>query len=130
MEGLVAILVPLGFFAMIVALAVLPRYFQSRERQKVAEAVKVAIEKGQSLPPEMMDALTRGAGPIHPTPERDLRKGLICLGVGVGLALFGLVLGLTGDGGSYALIGIAAIPAFIGVALIAVGLMGRSKDRA
>ena len=125
------ILVPLGFFAMIAAIVVLPAYFRSKERQKIADTVRAAIEKGQPLPPEMIEALTSDARQraSSPAPEKDLRNGMVCLGVAVGLALFGVAVGFVHDEARYALMGVAAFPGFIGVAFVALGLMGRAKAR-
>ena len=36
MEGVIATLVPFGFMAMIAAIVIIPRYFRSQERQKMA----------------------------------------------------------------------------------------------
>ena len=52
------ILIPISFFAMIVAIVVAPRYFRSIERQKLAETLRVAMEKGQPLPPEIVEAMS------------------------------------------------------------------------
>ena len=52
------ILIPLSFFAMIAAIVIAPRYFKSQERQKMAETLRVAIEKGQPLPTEVIEAMS------------------------------------------------------------------------
>jgi Na+/H+ antiporter NhaD/arsenite permease-like protein len=124
MEG---ILVPISLFAMIAIIVVAPRYLKSLERQKMAETLRAAIEKGQPLPPEMINVLTADAKP-PPSPQRDLRRGVILLGVALGLVAMGLIIGLSEPDATYPTIGIAAIPAFIGLALIAISRIG--KDRA
>jgi hypothetical protein len=126
MEG---ILVPLGFFAMIAAIVVVPRYFRSQERQKFADALRVAIEKGQPLPPEAIDAMA-GEAPrqrLPPSPAKDLRMGIIWLGVAVGLAMFGVMMGMSEPDWTYPMLAFAAFPAFIGLAFIALGLLNKPK---
>jgi hypothetical protein len=124
------ILIPISLFAMIAALVIVPRYFRSVERQKMADTLRVAIEKGQPLPPEVIDAMSsnvRSPG-LPPSPQRDLRTGIIWVGVALGLVALGLIVGFEEPDASYWFIGIAAFPAFIGLAFVALGLINRSKS--
>ena len=127
MDG--GILVPIALFAMIAALVIVPRYFRSIERQKMAETLRAAIEKGQPLPGEVIDAMSNDArGPgLPPSPQRDLRTGIIWMGVGVGLAAFGVAVSFEEADALYPLLGIAAFPAFIGLAFIILGVLNRKK---
>jgi len=123
------ILIPLTFFAMIAALFIAPRYFKSIERQKMADTLRVAIEKGQPLPTEVIDAMSsnvRSPG-LPPSPQRDLRTGIIWLGVGVGFAAFGLAFSFEWPDALYPMLGLAAFPAFIGLAFVALGLLNKTK---
>src|SRR5437868_13653221 len=92
MEGTIAVLIPFGFMAMIAAIVIMPRYFRSQERQKMADLMRAAIERGQPMPPEVVDAMSSNvrAPGLPPSPSRDLRTGLIWLGVAVGFASLGL----------------------------------------
>jgi len=124
------ILVPIALFAMIAALVIVPRYFKSMERQKMAETLRVAIEKGQPLPTEVIDAMSsnvRSPG-LPASPQRDLRTGIIWLGVGVGFAAFGSVLSFEEPDALFPILGIASFPIFIGLAFVGLGLLGRSKS--
>jgi hypothetical protein len=120
------ILVPICFFGMIVALVVGPRYLKSLERQKMADTLRAAIERGQALPPEVVDAFSNDVRP-PPSPRRDLRVGIIWLGVAVGLAAMGIIVGFEEPDAAYPLIGIAAFPAFIGLAFVVMSFV--AKDR-
>jgi hypothetical protein len=126
MEG---ILVPIAFFAMIAAIVVVPRYFKSQERQKMADTIRVAIERGQPLPPEVVDAMTSDvkAKGLPPSPQRDLRTGVIWLFVAGGLAAFGVLVGMEEPDATYPLLAFAAFPAFIGAAFVVLGLLNKSK---
>jgi hypothetical protein len=202
--------VPLVFFLFLFAVIFGPRYLRFKERERVLEMVRLAMERGQTVPQELLDALkfdayrsgrqrgwgdyyaqyaspppagwernagaapqpapppqpasapppsdttggaTPGAGPAPgpsygPTPgwgdaakwereesrraiqalrygpDRDLRRGVILLGVGLGFVAIGLAFyaGLYYVGGApetfatFAAIG--AIPGFIGLAHI------------
>ena len=127
MEG---VLVPLAFFAMIAGIFIAPRYFKSQERQKMAETLRVAIEKGQPLPPEVIDAMSSNvrSPALSPSPQRDLRTGIIWLGVGIGFAALGLVISFEEPDALFPCLGIAAFPVFIGLAFIALGLLNKTKS--
>lgn len=126
MEGVIGTMVPIFFFAMIAAIVIVPRYFKSLERQKMADTLKAAIEKGQPLPTEVMDAISSGVK-APPSPQRDLRAGVVWLAVGGGLAAMGFALGFEDPDATMPLIGIACFPVFIGVAFIAMYFLNRGR---
>lgn len=122
------IIVPIAAFAMIAALVLAPRYWRSRERQKMAETLKSAIDAGQPIPPEFAKALADDPRPL-PTPTRDLRRGLILVAVALALAAMGLSLGAGGHSDAlHPMVGAAAFPGFIGLALIGMWYAGRTRD--
>ena len=127
---------------LVLGLALGPRYIRSRERQRVYELMRVAYEKGQPVPPEVLAALTSeppadaryrhsgGSG-----ADADLRRAVVLIAVGVGIASLGLGLGwgigmASGIGGSIVggvIAGCGAIPGFIGVAYLLLWLVGRGS---
>jgi hypothetical protein len=126
-------LIPIFFFAMIAALVVVPRYFRSREREALQATLRTAIEKGQPLPAEVIDAISRDA-PTAPSAARDLRAGIIWIGVAVGLACFAYAMGYMNDEGAaqafYPILGMAAFPGFIGLAFLIMAAINRGKGKA
>lgn len=124
------ILIPLGFFAMIAAIVIVPRYFRSLERQKMAETLRSAIERGQPLPEEMIDAMSTNvrSPALPPSPQRDLRTGIIWMGLAAGLVALGLIVGFEEPDASYWFIGFAAFPGFIGLAFLILGLINKPKS--
>ena len=129
MEGTIAVLIPFGFMAMIAAIVIVPRYFRSMERLKMAETLRAAIDKGQPMPTEVIDAMSSNvrtpAAP--PSPSKDLRTGLVWMGVAVGLAAMGLALSFEEPDALYPMIGIAAFPGFIGLAFIIMWAIARER---
>lgn len=119
-------------FASIVAVLVGPSYLKTRERGEMQQTVRNAIDKGQTLPPELIEAMTKDVQRRLPSRTKDLRHGVIWLAIGVGLAGFGLISDWGGnewngrmDSG---LLGIACIPATIGVAFIILSFFNPNKD--
>lgn len=123
------ILAPLGAFAMVVAIVVGPAWLKSRERREMQATVRHALDKGQPLPPELIDAISR-ATPVKPpaTAHSDLRIGAIWLAVALGLAAFGYFVSFQEADAAYPMIGIAAIPGFIGLAFIILSFFNKTKD--
>src|SRR3990167_1028257 len=121
------IFVPLGAFAMVVAIVVLPFYFKSKERAEMQATIRAAIDKGQPLPPEVIETLTKSVK-LPPSRLRDLRTGVIWLAVGVGVGLatyFGDFIHGSGDFDGF---GIASIPAVIGAAYIVLSFFNPNKE--
>lgn len=127
-------------FASIVAVIVGPGYLKSRERREMQETVRRAIDKGQPLPPEVIDAMSKDVSKNLPSRTRDIRRGIIWTAVGLGIAAFGLINSLLFDriGGGWdheegvvfsgAPLAIAAIPVTIGLAFIVLSFFNKNKD--
>ena len=120
------ILIPITLFVMIAAIVIFPSYFKSQERQRMAEALRSSIDKGEPLPPEVVTAISSNVK-APPSPARDLRTGIIWIGVAVGLAVMGVVIGVEEPDATYPMLGIAAFPGFVGLAFVVLGLINRNK---
>ncbi|MFY8143002.1 MAG: DUF6249 domain-containing protein [Caulobacter sp.] len=122
------IIVPVALFAMICAVVCVPLYLKSKERMEMQATLRLAIEKGQPVPPEVIEALTRNVK-TPPTRLRDLRAGIIWLAIGVGVGLatyFGDFLEGDMDFDGF---GIACIPAVIGIAFIVLSFFNPNKEQ-
>lgn len=121
-------LVPMAPFLMVAAIVIVPAWLRTRERREMQQTVRSAIEKGQPLPPELIEALTKEVKlPKVSSAQRDIRIGVILLSVGAGLAMLGFALRLIADEAFYSLVGSAAIPAAIGVAFIILSFFNPNK---
>ncbi|WP_091738558.1 DUF6249 domain-containing protein [Phenylobacterium immobile] len=123
------ILIPLALFAMITAIVIGPRYFRSLERQKLQETMRAAIDKGQTIPPEVISAITADVAPAKPpsSPQRDLRRGVIWLAIAIGLVVAGLIIGVAEPDSTFHFLGIATIPGVLGGAFLTLYFLGRNK---
>lgn len=123
------VLIVLIIFGSIASLFIAPRYFKSLERQKMAETLRVAIEKGQPLPAEVVDAMSSDVRPtrLPPSPQRDLRTGIIWLGVGMGFAALGAALSFEEPDALVPFLAFGMFPIFVGLAFVALGLINRPR---
>ena len=120
------ILIPISMFAMIGAIVIVPSWLKSRERREMQATLRTAIDKGQPLPAEIIDAMTKNVK-VAPTSLSDLRTGVIWLAVGLGIAAFGYMVGYEEADAFQPLVGIASIPAIIGLAYIALSFVNPNK---
>jgi hypothetical protein len=127
---MVPVMIVLIIFGSIASLFIAPRYFKSVERQKMADTLRLAIEKGQPLPTEVIEAMSsnvRHPG-LPPSPQRDLRTGIIWLGLGLGVAGLGAAIGSYEPDWALPFLGMATFPIFIGLAFVVLGLLNRPKS--
>lgn len=120
-------------FSAITAIIFGPSYLKSREKREIQETVRHAIDKGQALPPELIDAMTRDVASKLPSRTRDLRRGVIWLAVGIGFAAFSYLSNLGWndhdmEGASAAMMGLAAIPVTVGLAFIVLSFFNPNKE--
>ncbi len=126
-------------FASIVAIIVGPGYLKSRERRDMQETVRRAIDKGQPLPPEVIEVMSKDVSKNLPSRTRDIRRGVIWLASGIGIAAFSAISDATwnhNDGpfssdapfAGGPLLGFAAIPITIGLAFIVLSFFNKNKD--
>ena len=135
MEDFIPIFAIFAVFGTLTAIIVGPTYFKSKERREMQATVRAAIDKGQPLPPEVIEAMGKEATKNIPSRTRDLRRGVIWLATGIGIAAFGAVNDMSWgnndwDGSRFGggLLGIACIPATIGLAFIVLSFFNKNKD--
>lgn len=137
-HDLTGMILGISFWAFVAAIIIVPRILKSRDRARMYETLRVAYEKGQPVPPELIAALQTNVEPRMATPERDLRRAIVLIAVGLGLCClgYGLYYGLSSvndiaaytTGGSVA--GAGAIPGLIGVAYLILWLTRRNAPKA
>lgn len=121
-------LVPLAGIVMIIAIVLVPSWLKSRERREMQAVFRAAVEKGQPLPPELIDAMTKDQVRKLPSASRDLRIGVILLALSAGVAAAFLALGYGVDNEASFIAGFAAIPGAIGLAFIILSFFNKNKD--
>jgi len=84
---LVGILVPIVALLCIAVVPGLYFYFRYRTRRELQNTLRAAIERGLELTPQLLEQL----GEPAQRKDADLRRGVLAIAVGVGLAAFGLL---------------------------------------
>lgn len=131
-DSFIALFAIFAVFGTITAIVFGPTLLKYREKRDMQETVREAIGKGQPLPTELVDAMTKDVQKRLPSRTKDIRHGVIWLATGIGIAAFGVVsdIGDNDWGGPFdgGLLGIACIPATIGIAFIVLSFFNPSKD--
>jgi hypothetical protein len=120
MEDVVFWLVFIAFFASIAVPVCLLLYFSHRAGVETQLTVRKAIEQGQQLSPEILERLSEGAS----SPERDRRRGVIGIAIGIGLAILGFLM-VEDLGIGLGVVGIGALPFLIGLAYLGLWKFSR-----
>ena len=100
-------------------------YYRFRRRREVQETIRIAIEKGQELPTEFLETISSPKD--QPRKDQDLRRGVVLIAVGLGIAALGLLVGEADAVGP--LMGIGSIPFLIGLALTALWVLRTRHDQ-
>lgn len=93
-------------------------WFRYKARRDNQETLRIAIERGQELSPELFDQLSNPPVPVN----RDFRRGVLSVGVAVGLVLFGFFFPEEDLFGIMS--AIAMVPMLIGIAFLLLHRFG------
>jgi hypothetical protein len=117
-DSLVQDLVPIVLFVVIAVTYCVKYYFAHRSRQDVQNTVRAALERGDPLTPELLDRLVQ-----PPAPKRtDLRRGVVGVCLGIGIGVFGLVLGE--PEAVRPMLAVGMVPVLLGVAYLVLWRLG------
>ncbi len=125
------VLIPLGLFGIILGIVWVVQSHGYRTRKSVQETIQEAIKAGQNLTPETIRAIG-----TKPRPKGgDLRVGVIWLSVALAFIALGasIQVMLPADelddmGPFLPMLGVAAFPGFVGLALIILHFVLGDKD--
>jgi hypothetical protein len=123
-----AIFIPITFFAMLVALVWLFQHFALKKRVEAFQTLRLAIERGQPLTPEALEAMARISSPIA-----DLRRGIVFVAIALGFAAFATIIAWDATGDMVdvrrGLYGVAMFPLFIGLAFLGLHVFANESKR-
>jgi len=117
-------LIPIALFAAIALMFFFVLYFKQRSRAEMQQTIRLALEKGNELTPEIISQL----GEPEPSKNRDLRRALIWLALAVGLALCGFFVPDPSGNALRGTLAGAAFPFAIGVAYMIMWRYGARDE--
>jgi len=114
----------IGFAAVVgpVILVSLFFWFRLKARREMQDTIRVALDKGQDLTPDLIDRL---GSPKKPK-DRDFRLGIIWLAVAIAIALFSFA--VPEEDATGPLLGMAAFPGVIGIAFLILNKFAKQDD--
>jgi hypothetical protein len=123
-----AIFIPITFFAMVVGVTWLFQHFALKKRIEAFQTLRFAIEKGQPLTPETLEAMARISSPIA-----DLRRGIVFVAIALGFAAFATIIAWDATGDMIevrrGLYGVAMFPLFIGLGFLGLHIFANESKR-
>lgn len=115
-------LIPIVLFLTIGGVFALAFYLKYRTRHDVQNTVRAAIERGESLSPELIETLATSIS----SPYADLRKGVISLALGAAGMSFAALIGEEDAMGP--IMALSTFPILVGIAYLGLWyFIGRSK---
>lgn len=103
--------VPIVMFVSFALVLSLFFFFRFKIRKEIQHTLRAAIEQGQELTPEVLDRLGQA-----PARVADLRRGILSIAVGLGVASFGVFLGE--EDALRPMLAISAFPFLVGLAYL------------
>jgi hypothetical protein len=97
-------------------------WLRFRARREMQDTIRIALDKGHDLSPELIDRLGHPKAP----KDRDFRLGIIWLAVAIGIALFSLA--VPEEEATQPLLGIAGFPFVIGIAYLILNKFAKRDD--
>jgi hypothetical protein len=124
--GLVGVFIPIVALLVIAGIIWLVAYYRFRARSDMQQTVRLAMEKGTELGPEIMEKLS---GPA-PDKNKDFRSAVIWIASAVGLAGLGAGIGIGTEDFEVMMIflGIGALPLAIGIGYLVISRFTRDQD--
>ena len=118
-------LIPIVMFISLAVVFIFLFWFRFRAREGMQQTIRMALDKGHELTPEIIDRL----GHPKASKYKDLRLGIIWLAIAVGLALIAVAVP---DPSGHAMRGTmagAALPFAIGLGYLVIFFFtGRGED--
>jgi len=119
-------LAALAFWGFIASVVVAGIWYDIRKREAQHETVRRLVESGQPIDEQLMDKLLSMGGGDSDRLDRGFKiTGMIMLPTAVGLAIFGLVMGVQYPDTALPLLGVSALVGCIGLGFLVAAKIAR-----
>ena len=116
------ILVPIFLFAAIVAIIWLFSHYNYKKRLTAHETLRLAVEKGQEVSPELVERMSYLNDPV----KSDLRRGVLLIAFGIAFMVLGAIIPHDEPEAVRGILGVSSFPVILGLAYL--GLWRFSHD--
>lgn len=117
------VLVPIVMFGAIVGIVWLVSYFNHRKRQVTQETLKLAIQNGQTLSPELIERLSQATDP----KKADMRRFVIIGSIAIALCAIAFVAPIEDTEGIRGVLAAAVVPAALALAYLGLWRFGHER---
>jgi hypothetical protein len=116
------VFIPITLFGAIVAIIWLYSHYNFKKRLTAHESLRLAIEKGQEVSPELVERMSYLNDPV----KSDLRRGILLIAFGVAFIILGMIVPHDEPEAMRGIIGVSSFPVVMGLAYL--GLWRFSHD--
>jgi len=117
------ILVPIFLFVAVVAIIWLYSHYNYKKRNTAHETLRLAVEKGQQVSPELVERMSAMSDPV----KSDLRRGVLLIAFGIAFIVLGVIMPHDEPEAIRGVIAISSFPVVLGIAYL--GLWRFSHNR-
>ena len=116
------VFIPIFIFASIVAIVWLFSHYNYKKRLTAHETLRLAVEKGQEVSPELVERMSYLNDPV----KSDLRRGVLLIAFGVAFMILGAIMPHDEPEAMRGIMGVSSFPVVLGLAYL--GLWRFSHD--
>ncbi len=116
------VVIPIFIFASIVGAIWLFSHYNYKKRLTAHETLRLAVEKGQEVSPELVERMSY----LNDPAKSDLRRGILLIAFGVAFICLGLLVPHDEPEALRGMLGVSSFPIILGIAYL--GLWRFSHD--